>query len=85
VAASQPPGPLPGDFAEQLARLLAPGEGDAAGTVIATAAELDEEALADFLERLAARVRRSAAPITADEVRSLLPGDGPGRRAGDPG
>ncbi len=67
-----PAGPLPDDFAAQLARLLAPGESAAAAAVIAEAAGLDDERLARFLERFAARVRRSAAPITATELRSML-------------
>ena len=67
-----PTGPLPDDFAAQLAKVLAPGEAEAAAAVIAEAAGLDEERLAGFLDRFAARVSRSGEPITAAELRSLL-------------
>jgi hypothetical protein len=67
-----PTGPLPDDFAAQLADLLAPGEAEAAAAVIAEAAGLDDERLAGFLERFAARVSRSDEPLTAAELRSLL-------------
>lgn len=69
-------GPLPDDFAAQLASLIAPGEVDAAAEVIAEATCLDDQGLAEFLERFARRVRRSGEPITAAELRALL---GPGR------
>jgi hypothetical protein len=65
-------GQLPDDFADQLAKLLAPGEAEAAAGVIAEAAELDDEQLAGFLERFAYRVSSSDEPITAAELRSLL-------------
>lgn len=65
-------GPLPDDFATQLARLIAPGEADAAAEVIAEATCLDDQGLAEFLERFATRVRRSREPITAAELRALL-------------
>jgi len=67
-----PTGPLPDDFADLLADLLAPGETEAAAAVIAEAAGLDDERLAGFLERFAARVSRSDELITAAELRSLL-------------
>ena len=68
-----PPGPLPDDFATELACLLAPGETDAAAEVIAEASRLDDRGLGEFLDRFARRVRRSATPITAAELRELLP------------
>ncbi len=67
-----PEGLLPDDFAAQLARLLAPGEADAAAEVIAEAARLDDLALEGFLDLFEARVRRSATPIAAAELRELL-------------
>ena len=67
-----PEGLLPDDFAAQLGRLLAPGEADAAGEVIAEAARLDDLALEGFLDLFAARVRRSTTPIAAAELRELL-------------
>lgn len=78
---TEAPGPLPGDFAAQLAQLLAPGEADAAARVLAAAAGLDDAALAVFLEGFAQRVRRSAAPITAAELRALLERAAPGGAA----
>lgn len=69
----RPAGPLPDDFAAELARLLAPGEADAAAEVIAQAARLDDRGLGEFLDRFAQRVRSSAAPITAAELSGLLP------------
>lgn len=76
MAADRAAGPLPPGFAEALARLLAPGEAEAAAAVIETAAALDDRALARFLGRFAARVRASGAPITAAELRALLPPPG---------
>ncbi len=64
--------PLPDEFATQLARLIAPGEVGAAAEVIAEATCLDDQGLAEFLERFATRVRRSGEPITAAELRALL-------------
>ena len=64
---------FPDDFASKLASLLAPGEADAAAEVIAQAVRLDDQRLGEFLDRFANRVRRSAAPITAAELRELLP------------
>jgi hypothetical protein len=64
--------PLPDDFAAKLARLIPPGEVDAAAEVIAEATCLDDQGLAEFLERFATRVRRSGEPITAAELRALL-------------
>ncbi|HKA11692.1 MAG TPA: hypothetical protein VKI99_14625 [Candidatus Dormibacteraeota bacterium] len=69
----RPAGPFPDGFAADLARLLAPGETDAAAEVIAQAALLDDRGLGEFLDRFAHRVGRSAAPITAAELWELLP------------
>lgn len=68
-----PAGPLPEGFAADVLRVLAPGEADAAAAVLAEAARLDDRRLADFLERFALRVAASAAPVTAAELRALLP------------
>ena len=63
---------LPVDFASTLARVLVPGSGAAAAEIINAAARLDDEGLATFLRLFAARVRESAAPIRADELRRFL-------------
>ena len=67
------PGPFPDDFAADILRLLAPGEADAAAAVLVEAADLDDQRLAAFLERLADRVAASPAPLRAAELRALLP------------
>lgn len=63
---------LPPGFAAQLSRLIAPGDADAAGRALREAAEFDDARLAAFLERLAARIRRSSDLLTAAELRRLL-------------
>ena len=68
-----PTGPLPEGFAADLVRVLAPGEADAAAAVLAEAARLDDPDLADFLERFARRVAALPEPVTAAELRDLLP------------
>jgi hypothetical protein len=65
---------LPPGFADQLARLVRPGDQEAAAEVLSAAAALDEERLAGFLERLAARIRSGPEPLTADELGRLLAG-----------
>ncbi len=69
----EPHGILPSDFAAQLSTLLAPGEADSAAQVIVQATRLDDEQLADFMERLAALVATSGGPLTAAQLRRLLP------------
>ena len=64
---------LPADFAESLARLVDPRDRSAVAGVIEAATRLDDEGLRVFLDRFAARVRASAAPITHDELRQFLP------------
>jgi uroporphyrinogen-III synthase len=71
--AGQEQGPLPDGFAEQLARVLAPEDREAGAAVLVRAAELDDDRLAEFLEALTARVRESEAPLTAAELKGLLP------------
>jgi hypothetical protein len=66
-------GPFADGFAEQLARLLAPGDREAGAAVLARAAGLDDDRLAEFLEALSARVRTSPAPLTAAELEAMLP------------
>ena len=66
-------GPFPDGFAEQLARLLAPGDREAGAAVLARAAGLDDDRLAEFLEALSARIGASAAPVTAAELEAMLP------------
>ena len=66
--------PFPDGFAEQLARLLAPQDREAAAAVLARAATLEDDALAAFLEGLTARIARSDAPITAAELDAMVAG-----------
>jgi hypothetical protein len=66
-------GPLPDGFAEQLARLLAPGDREAGAAVLARAAGLDDDLLAEFLEALSVRIRGSHALLTAAELEAMLP------------
>jgi hypothetical protein len=66
-------GPFPDGFAEQIARLLAPEDRNAAADVLARAAQLDDDRLAAFLEAFSARVARSATPITAAELAAMVP------------
>ena len=63
---------LPADFAESLARVVDPRDRNAVAGVIEAATRLDDEGLRVFLDRFAARVRASAAPITYDELRQFL-------------
>ena len=63
---------LPADFAESLARVIDPRDRKAVAEVIEAATRLDDDRLRVFLERFAARVRSSAAPITHDELRQIL-------------
>jgi hypothetical protein len=63
---------LPPDFAESLARVVAPGEHEAVAEVIEAATRLDDKGLRIFLERFAARVRSSPAPVTHDELLTFL-------------
>ena len=63
---------LPPGFARQLARVLAPGDEGAAAKVIQAATRLDDDQLADFLSRIAERIRSSARPVTRLELREFL-------------
>jgi hypothetical protein len=63
---------LPPDFADELARVLEPGHGDAAAEIIQAAAALDDDGLRKFLELFAERVRSSAAPVRPDELERFL-------------
>src|SRR5579864_820557 len=63
---------LPDDFADDLARVLEPGQHDAAAEIIEAATMLDDVGLRRFLQLFAARARSSAAPITADELRVFV-------------
>ncbi len=67
---------LPDDFADTLARVLEPGQGEAAAGVIEAATLLDDDGLRRFLELFAARIRASGSPIRYEELHSFL------RRAG---
>jgi hypothetical protein len=63
---------LPADFAEMLASVLEPGQEKRIAEIIEAATRLDDDALRIFLERFAARVRESAAPVKAEELLSFL-------------
>ena len=63
---------LPDDFADSLSRVLIPDHQAAAAEIIEAATMLDDVGLRRFLELFAARVRASAAPISADELRRFL-------------
>jgi hypothetical protein len=63
---------LPEDFAETLARVLAPGHREAAAGVIEAATLLDDDGLRRFLELFAARIRASGAPVTYEELHGFL-------------
>ncbi|HEV1992659.1 MAG TPA: hypothetical protein VGR34_07325 [Candidatus Dormibacteraeota bacterium] len=63
---------LPDDFAETLARVLAPGHREAAAGVIEAATLLDDDGLRRFLELFAARIRASGAPVRYEELHGYL-------------
>ncbi len=65
-------GELPDDFADSLSRVVDPRHHEAAAEIIEAATMLDDVGLRRFLQLFAARVRASAAPITADELRRFL-------------
>ena len=63
---------LPPDFAESLARVVDPRQHAAVAEVIEAATRLDDQRLRIFLERFAARVRESPAPVTHEELLEFL-------------
>ena len=63
---------LPDDFAESLARVLEPGQEKRIAEIIEAATLLDDDALRVFLERFAARVRASPAPVKPEELLRFL-------------
>lgn len=63
---------LPDGFAETLARVLEPGQSDAAAEIIEAATMLDDEGLRVFLQLFADRVRASGVPVRSDELRTFL-------------
>ncbi|GAC1641576.1 MAG: hypothetical protein PVS2B1_00820 [Candidatus Dormibacteraceae bacterium] len=63
---------LPEDFADTLARVLAPGHAEAAAEVIDAATRLDDVGLRRFLELFAERIRASGAPVRHEELRGFL-------------
>jgi hypothetical protein len=63
---------LPDDFAGTLARVLEPGDRDAAAEIIEAATMLNDEGLREFLHLFATRVRSSAAPVTSKEMTAFL-------------
>lgn len=76
------PGPeLPDDFADHLARVLEADEHEAAAEIIEAATMLDDVGLRRFLQMFAARVRESAKPVSADELRTFLQQAARGKRS----
>jgi hypothetical protein len=65
-------GELPDDFADSVSRVVDPRHQEAAAEIIEAATMLDDVGLRRFLQLFAARVRASAAPISADELRRFL-------------
>jgi hypothetical protein len=63
---------LPDEFADSLARVLDPGQRDAAAEIIEAATMLDDIGLRRFLQLFAARIRASDAPVRADELRKFV-------------
>jgi hypothetical protein len=63
---------LPPDFTKALARVIEPGEDAAVAKIIEAATRLDDDALRNFLEKFATRVRASPKPVTAQELLQLL-------------
>lgn len=72
MAADQGLPALPPEFAEMLARVLAPGQAEAAAQVIRDALALSDFGLAVFLESVAGRLEQGGGPVTAAELRALL-------------
>jgi hypothetical protein len=75
---------LPPDFAETLARVLEPGHQAAVAEVIEAATRLDDDGLRRFLERFAARIRTSPAPVKREELLQLLRASGAGALSAEP-
>jgi hypothetical protein len=65
---------LPPNFAETLARVVEPGHQAAVARVIEAATRLDDDGLRIFLEKFAARVRSSPAPVNEEELLQFLRG-----------
>jgi hypothetical protein len=65
-------GPLPPDFARQLAEVLEPGAEGAAAQVFQAAIRLDDARLGHFLDLIAERIRSSPRRITPAELRGFL-------------
>jgi hypothetical protein len=75
---------LPPDFAETLARVVEPGHQAAVAEVIEAATRLDDDGLRRFLERFAARVRTSPAPVRREELLQFLRASGAGALSAEP-
>ena len=65
-------GQLPADFAEMLARIVEPAHQTDVAEIIESATRLDDDGLRKFLEKLADRVRSSAAPVRREELQMFL-------------
>jgi hypothetical protein len=63
---------LPPDFAETLARVVEPGHQEGVAEVIEAATGLDDAGLRTFLEKFAARIRASPAPVRREELMRFL-------------
>jgi hypothetical protein len=75
---------LPPDFAETLARVLEPGHQAAVAEVIEAATRLDDDGLRSFLDRFAARIRTSPAPVRREELLQLLRASAAGALSAEP-
>ena len=65
-------GELPSDFADMLSRIIEPGHQADSSEIIESATRLDDDGLRKFLEKLADRVRSSAAPVRREELQMFL-------------
>ncbi len=74
----------PDDFATTLARVLDARDHESAAEILEAATMLDDEGLRRFLDLFARRVRASAAPVTARELRDLLQRSAGGAPGGGP-
>ena len=63
---------LPPDFAKAIARVVEPGHEAAVAGIIEAATAMDDGRLRVFLQKFAARVRSSPAPVTREELQQFL-------------
>jgi len=63
---------LPPYFAKAIARVVEPGHEAAVAGIIEAATAMDDDRLRVFLQKFAARVRSSPAPVTREELQQFL-------------